>query len=392
MIGAGSITFSLELLMDLWLEPGLRGSSVRLMDIDEKRLQTLQRLVRRYRKEYEIDLDISYTRDRREALQDADYVICAVKVGGYGPLEKERKIAEEFGYYRGIGDRVSCYYGGVGAFHQLDFFLSLARDMEEVCPGALLIQTANPVFEGTTLVSRKTAVRTVGVCHGHYGYRELCRVLGVPPEEVTYTIAGVNHCVWLTHFSHKGSDLYPRLDDWIANEAERFWRSEEFQKPGVAHQYEQVSPAAVEMYRYYGVFPIGERAVLREELPVKKSGEQHIAIIDALENDKECLLELNVENDGLIDGIGDDVIVEIPALVSSKGIQGLRIGRLPGKLMHHVVNPRINRMEQVLHAYLQRDRNSLLLSLMEDNRSSNLDNASALLEQPWNESARQHYR
>ena len=129
---------------------------------------------------------------------------------------------------------------------------------------------------------------------------------------------------------------------------------------------------------------------------MKKSGEQHIAIIDALENDKECLLELNVENDGLIDWIGDDVIVEIPALVSSKGIQGLRIGRLPGKLMHHVVNPRINRMERVLHAYLQRDRNSLLLSLMEDNRSSNLDNASALLEtlleQPWNESARQHYR
>jgi hypothetical protein len=31
-------------------------------------------------------------------------------------------------------------------------------------------------------------------------------------EEVTYTIAGVNHCVWLTHFSHQGTDLYPQLD------------------------------------------------------------------------------------------------------------------------------------------------------------------------------------
>ena len=110
----------------------------------------------------------TYT-DRRKALDGADYVICAVKIGGYGPLEKERKIAEAHGYYRGIGDRVSCYYGGVGAYWQIRFVEEVARDMEELCPDALLIQTSNPVFEATYYASKYTKAKAVGVCHGHWG-------------------------------------------------------------------------------------------------------------------------------------------------------------------------------------------------------------------------------
>lgn len=452
MIGAGSISFSLDLLMDLWLEKGLRKSSLRLMDIDAARLETLEKLIRRYREECDIDLDITFTQDRAEALRDAQYVICAVKVGGYGPLEAERAIAERHGYYRGIGDRVSCYYGGIGAFHQLDFFLSLARDMEKCCPAARLIQTANPVFEGTTLIQRMTSVPTVGVCHGHFGYRELCRAIGVAEDEVEVTIAGVNHCVWLTRFVKRssGEDLYPRLDDWIARKAEAFWASPEFQDPEVAWRWEQLSPAAVEMYRYYGSFPIGDalrsaapwwfhaslatkqrwygkaggfdseigwsqylaekarkleritalaedaRVRVSDEMPVHASGEQHIGIIDSLENGTPRLMELNVRNDGLIDGISADAAVEVPAMVDRSGIRGVRVGAMPDKVMRHVIEPRVNRMEQVLRAFREGDRHGLLLTLMDDPRSVSLDAARGLIEellaQPWNEKARQHYR
>ncbi|MBE3039444.1 MAG: alpha-glucosidase/alpha-galactosidase, partial [Chloroflexi bacterium] len=379
LIGAGSISFSLSLIMDLWLTRSLWGSTITLMDISQERLDLLATLARRYVKESGIDLAFKTTSDRRDSLRGADYVICAVKIGGYDPLEMERKIAEKHGYYRGIGDRVSCYHGGVGAYHQLQFFLGLAKDMQEMCPGAYLIQTANPVFEGTNAVVRRSNIRAVGVCHGHFHYRDLARLLGVPPEEVAYTVAGVNHCVWLTHFSFKGKSLYPALDEWIEKDAAEFWRSEKYMNPKASWECEQMSPAAVEMYRYYGVFPIGdavrsaapwwfhkdlqtkqrwygpmggfdseigwteyltekkdtlrrytdwasdETRQLSHVLPLKKSGEQHIPLIDALENDQESDFELNILNNGAVEGIPDDVLVEVPAVVSSQGIRAVHV-------------------------------------------------------------------
>lgn len=62
------------------------------------------------------------------------------------------------------------------------------------------------MFEGATLLNRRTTIKVVGVCHGHFGYRKLAEVLGLAHEEVSAQVAGVHHCVWLTHFSHTGRD------------------------------------------------------------------------------------------------------------------------------------------------------------------------------------------
>ena len=450
IIGAGSAAFSISLLVDLCATPGLRGSRLTLMDIDPRRLATIHAFARRYRQEAGAELAVEATTDRRRALEGAEFVICAVKVGGYEPLEAERRIAEEHGYYRGIGDRVSCYYGGVGAWHQLSFFQDLARDMERVCPGAWLIETANPVFEGSTLLARRTRIRTVGVCHGHFYYRKLAEVLGLDPAEVTAQSAGFNHCIWLTHFHHQGRDAYPRLDDWIAKEAGRYWQSAAYLDAGHPWEIEQVTPGAVDAYRWYGLFPIGdavrsgtpwwhhrslaekkswygrdggfdselgwkgylefctrriadiERLIaaedrpLLESYPLQPSGEQHIPLIDSLANGTERVLQLNIPNRGALEGIPDDVVVEVPALVSARGVQAVHVGRLPARLMHNVLLPRLSRMENVLEAFIRGDRRPLVLSLADDPRTSSIEQArgliDALLAQPWNREAEEHYR
>ena len=48
--------------------------------------------------------------------------------------------------------------------------LSVARDVERICPDAWLIQSGNPVFDGCTLLHRETNAKVIGLCHGHYGY------------------------------------------------------------------------------------------------------------------------------------------------------------------------------------------------------------------------------
>jgi len=453
VVGAGSINFTCRLMVDLFLTPSLFGSTVSLMDIDKKRLDMMHGMVTRYAKEMKASLKIEKTLKREEALEGADFVIDTVKVGGYEPMEAERRIAEKNGYYRGLGDKVSDYYGGLGAYHQLNFVLGLARDMEETCPDAWLLHAGNPVFESTTIASRETKIRAVGICHGHSSYLDMVDTVGLPRKEVEVTVAGVNHNIWLSRFLHNGKNAYPLLDKWIREKAEGYWKST---KDQIVHPWssEQMSRAAVDMYKLYGLFPIGDTvrsaspwwyhtdlatkkryfgplggfdseigwanylnglketfeklqgwagdiAVLKKVYPPRFSGEQHIPLIDAVANNKEVPLQLNIPNNGAISGVSDDVAVEVPTVVKGAGVKKSKIvpehiGRLPKRLMVHVLLPRILRMEQILQAFLEGDREGLLLTIAEDHRTTTFENAKALLDellaQKWNSEAAKHYK
>ena len=442
LLGAGSASFAIELIRDLCDTDDLAGSRMTLMDIDESRLEVARTLAERYRDEIGADLSFESTTSRQKALEGAEFVICAVKVGGYGPLEKERKIAEERGYYRGVGDRVSCYWGGIGAYHQFTFLLELARDMERYCPDAWLVQTANPVFDGTNIVTRQTKVKAVGICHGHFMVKRLIDAIGLDESVVSAHMAGVNHYIWLTSLFHREQDAYPLIDDWIENQAPALWETGEYN--------EQLSPGAVDAYRLYGLFPIGDtvrsgtpwwhhvdfatkerwygtdggfdsevgwnryldkkvvqgrelaelakdpEASIRERFKPTGRNEQHIPFVRAVAANKETKLQLNVPNKGALPGVADDVLVEIPALVNKTGIQNLMLDPMPAKVMNQVITPRILAMENLYQAYVEHDRTTLVLMVANDPRTQSFEQAKelvdTLLAQPWNKKADMHYR
>src|SRR5262249_30877424 len=132
VIGAGSAQFSLGIVRDLCLTESLRGSSIVWMDVDEQRLDMINELSRRYAAEMGADLRFEKTLDRQAALKDADFVINTALSGGHSREEAERALLEQNGYYRGI-------HPGEGFFFQYDFMLSVARDIERICPDAWLI-------------------------------------------------------------------------------------------------------------------------------------------------------------------------------------------------------------------------------------------------------------
>lgn len=445
LIGAGSVVWSMMVIRDLSLTKTLTGSTVMLMDIDEKRLNTSYDLALRYIKAVGANLKIEKTVDRKKALDGANFVINAVKVGGYRFMEDERQIAESHGYYRGVDDRVSDYYGGFAAYRQLNFFLDLARDMEHTCPNAWYMQVANPVFEGTTIVHRESGVKSVGICDGSLAYKKILNVLKIDEKDVEVQVGGFNHCVWLTKFLYKGKDAYPLIDKWIAEDSENYWKSDEyFAQPWN----DQMSRAAVEMYRLYGTFPLGDttRSVspwwfhtdlktkekwfasggpdsevgwtmylyhlkeradelkkvyespdlkITDAFPPEKSQEALIPFIESTVTGKASRLILNVPNNGSIEGLPDDVMVEIPVKVDGKGITNEKIGKLPPKVMIHVMMPRWQRMEWVLQSFKDGDRQSLILGLMEDPRTETYDQAKELVDdllaQEWNSELKKHY-
>ena len=450
LLGAGSASFTISITKDLILSKGLKDCTFRLMDIDAARLDKARRAAESYSAESKSAIRIEAYTDRRAALSGADYVICAVKIGGYDPLEAERTIAEEHGYYRGIGDRVSCYFGGVGAYWQLRFFEEVAHDMEELCPDAWLIQTANPVFDGTNYLTRYTKVKAVGVCHGHFQAYKVADILGFEREKVSFEVVGFNHHCYLTDFRYKGQDAYPLIDRWIQDKSEEYWKSEAYHTPGMLKfAPEDLSPGVVDAYRLYGLLPIGDairsaspwwhhsdfttkekwygvnggfdseicwaeylgqKDVHHEKIrkalaqgepitsvyPLESSGEQHIPLINAMVTDHYEWFILNVPNNGCVPGIPDDVMVEIPVLANACGIRGTRVNPLPRRLMDNVMYPRIRTLNNLHEAYRNGDRSLLVLELMNDHRTRSYKQAKELIDlllsQPWNKEADQHYR
>src|SRR5215468_679899 len=201
VIGAGSGVFSLGLVKDLCLTSNLRDSQVSFMDLDAERLEIVHTLATRYADELGTRMRFEKTLDREAALLDADFVINTASARTHHAQRRERELTAEHGYY----------YGGVNlhaGFENFDLMLSVAHDVERLCPNAWLIQSGNPVFDGSTLLHRQTTAKVIGLCHGHYGYLDMCNVLGLDPARVTWEAPGLNHCIWLTTFLYDGRDAY----------------------------------------------------------------------------------------------------------------------------------------------------------------------------------------
>jgi len=449
VIGAGSIAWSAKLICDLCLTQSLEGSVISLMDKDKERLKIIHSFARRYASEVKANLKFERTNDRRKAIKDADFVINTAMAGGHQYYERMREISERHGYYRGINsvewNMVSDYHT-IWGYYQFKLMMDIARDIEELSPDAWLLLLANPVFEGTTLLSRETKVKVIGLCHGHLGYEEMAKVLGLDLKDVEVVSVGFNHLIWMIKFNYKGKDAYPLLDEWIERDAERYWRT--WRRKQTDPFDIQMSPAAVDMYKRYGLFPIGDtvrggtwkyhrnlrtkkkwfgptggpdseigwkiylddhekklnrsikairdRTVpLTKLVPPKKSGESVVLIINSIVNDEEATYQVNIPNKGAISGIPDDVAVEGPAKIDGKGVHRIQIGNLPKRLMNYTIYPRMMRMEWALEAFTEGGRDLLFEWLIVDARTKSTKQADrvidAILSLPENEEMAKHF-
>jgi alpha-galactosidase len=423
IIGAGSAEFSLGLVKDLCLTEGLAGSHVCFMDINAERLDIVYQLAVRYAEDLGADLRIEKTLNREESLQDVDFVInTATVTHNEYFMKRRRELTAEHGYFYG--------HTGMPEFHNLQLMLDVVLDMEKICPDAWVLQAGNPVFSGTTLMTRETSIKVCGLCHGHYGYARVASTLGLDPDRVTWQAPGLNHNIWLTHFYYEGQDAYPLLDEWIANEAEAFW--DELTQKGEEIP-TQMSRSAIQQYKLFGLMPIGDTprrggwwyhtdletrkrwyspsgggdtpkgrdlilkrkddrlAQMKEAAydsnvrPIdlfgdQKTREQHIPIIDALVNDHEGQFQVNVPNLGALEGVPDDVAVEVPAVVNKKGIQPLCVGSLPPKIMLEQIYPDWLNMERTLEALKSGDKSMLLWGILNSHQTRSYEQALQMLE------------
>ena len=238
-VGAGSIEFTRNVVTDLCSYPEFHGGlQLSLYDISAERLAHAERLARRISGQCGAGATVSATRDRREALAGARYVINEVQVGGYDATRADFDIPARYGVRQTIGDTLGI--GGIfRGLRTIPVTTALARDMHDVCPDAYLLSYSNPmamlpwaVYEGTPFT------RVFGLCHSVRDTQAfLTDLVGADPDRVRFLTAGFNHQAFVLRFEQDGQSLYPRLAEVIDGSAELQRR------------------VRVEIYRRFGYFP-----------------------------------------------------------------------------------------------------------------------------------------
>lgn len=372
LIGAGSTVFAKHILQDVLQMPSLQDCHIMLFDPDDTRLDFSLQVGRRLAEVYATSALVEASTDIEKALTNAHYVITMFQVGGYRPSTViDFEIPKKYGLQQTIGDTVGI--GGImRALRTVPVLLEYAQKMEQFCPDALLLNYVNPMVINSWALSRKSVIRSVGLCHSvPHTALQLAGDLHVPPEELQYLVAGINHLAFFLRLEHKGKDLYPLLRK--LPEGKNFPPQREvsgkklsdavryatFEKFGyfVTESSEHLSeyvPWFIKPHRpdLIGQYQIPlEEYIRRCEIQIKEwniarsatnllqeiqkephSGEYASHIIDSIEANQPRCIYTNITNHNSIRNLPAEVPVEIPCLVDHNGIQATVIGDIPPQL------------------------------------------------------------
>lgn len=365
-IGAGSLGFTRGLVRDLLTFPALADATIALMDIDPERLEFAEKAVRRIVQAGNYPAKVEATLDRKEALDGADAVLCTILASPFSVWRHDIEIPKKYGVDINIGDT----RGPSGIFRALrtiPVMLDICRDMERVCPDAVLLNYTNPMAMLCRAMQRESKIQTTGLCHSVQGTAEmLARWIDAPMDEITFTCAGINHQSFYLDYERNGEDAYPLLREAIEKPDiynEEIVRNEMFKHLGFyvtessGHNSEynawfRKRPDLIEKYCLhgtgwnpgkYGYILDGYEAregkwrkdtqdwlAKTDPIDLKRGHEYAAPILNAVVGDG-TLFEFNgnVANDGLIDNLPEHCCVEVPTLASKHGFRPMHVGPLP---------------------------------------------------------------
>ncbi len=383
LVGAGSAQFGHGTLGDIFCSSALAGSEITLLDINAQALDAVLQTAKAFIGLHKLNFSVNATTDRRAAFKGANYIISSIEVGNRFRLwDEDWKIPQQYGIHQVYGENG----GPGGVFHALRIvpvILDIVKDAMELCPGAWIFNYSNPMTAIVTTVKRAyPQAKFVGMCH-EIGWldRWLPPMLGMKKEDLHFTAAGLNHFSCMLELKDKrtGKDLYPE----VLKKAHEFFLREpgysdvygEYLKTGIVHgaekfdkeksgeksRFEWADRKLVKfMLENYRLLPIttdshfGEylswawdvvdhRGILdfydwykasltsdiKHEIKLEVS-ERVVPIIDGILGDAGFVESaVNVLNDGLIEDLPSWIALEVPALVSAQGVQGLKVNNLP---------------------------------------------------------------
>jgi len=374
---------------------------IALHDINEDRLQVVGGMVERMLRYAELDTSVSLTTTRPEAIEGADFIVSAIRVGGLDARIRDEKIPLK---YDVVGQETTGPGGTLKAWRTIPVALEIARDLEKYAPDAWYLNFTNPSGIITEAIFKNSDVKVVGLCNNPINVQMgLAIFFEVMPDEVFLEWVGLNHVNWIQRIFVRGVDKTEELIDRI----EEMPYLNEFDPSLV----KALGVIPTSYLRYYynhtkmledlkGVEKTrGEvvREVERDlmekyadpnqlvkppELSLRGGAlysEAAMRLILSLMFDRRDVQILVTRNNGSIPDLPDDASVEVPCVVGAHGVTPLHMGPLPDTI--RALCQQAKAWESwTVEAGVTGDRGAALMAMMTNPLVPSFEIAKALLD------------
>lgn len=371
------------------------------------------------------EIEFLATTDPEEAFTDVDFVMAHIRSGGLDMREQDEKIPLR---HKVVGQE-TCGPGGFAyGMRSIADVIELVDFMEEYSPDAWMLNYSNPaaiVAEATRIL--KPDSKIINICDMPVVIKNSwAEITGLDSgTDIIDRYYGLNHFGWWTEVLDKdGNDLMPKLKEHTSkygyalapensgdeNEllAEASWMSTFEIAKDVYKLDPDTLPNTYLKYYYYPnrvvesadpnhtraneVKEHREKNVFDECIRIVKNGtavdtniksSEHAEFVVQLAgsiafNRYERML-LIVENNGAIANVRDDAMVEVPCLVSKRGVEPLAMGKIPN-FQKGLIEQQVASEKLIVEAFLEKSKQKLWQALTLSSTVPNADVASEIME------------
>ncbi|MEW6567798.1 MAG: 6-phospho-beta-glucosidase [Chloroflexota bacterium] len=353
-IGGGS-TYTPEFVDGFIQHEGeVELKEIALFDIHEERLNVVGGMVQRMLQHAELETKVTLSLKRPEAVEGAQFVVSAIRVGGMEARIQDEKIPLKYGV---LGQETTGPGGTLKAWRTIPVTLDIAKDVARYAPGSWYLNFTNPSGIITEALLKHTDLKAVGLCNNPINMQMgLALLFGAEPQDVFLEWMGLNHVNWIRRVYVRGEDMTARLMDML---------DDLLQHPEFPH----FDP---EMVRALGVFPTHylqyyydhPRKVAEAQAVPKTRGEvvrqveqallakyadssqvvkppelgqrggalyseAALRVILSLLLDRRDVQILVTRNGSSLPDLPPDAAVEVPCVVGAHGVTPLSLGPLP---------------------------------------------------------------
>ncbi len=406
-IGAGSMSFGLAMLRDIFSNPALAHSTLTLVDVNEDALQRITKLAAALNQAAGRSLTIAHTTDRRRALAGADFVVNSIAVDRVRQWKLDFEVPRKYGIRHTLGEN-----GGPGALfftlRTLPIIFDIVRDMEELCPQALFINFSNPESRIVLALAKYSRIRAVGLCHGIFmAHEDVAGILGLAPEDISVWAAGLNHFQWLLQVRERqtGKDLYPVLrqkekatadsslpltrrlfrafgywpscsDDHLGEYLPYGWEAGE-------HGYDFAEDERERREQQEEIDAVTSGLARVPEEWLAPSGERGGAVIAGILGNENRFIESGVVyNQGAVPNLDADAAVEVPLHVDAAGVHPVSLGPLPNAIAK-LLSIQVSLQQLSVEAAVRASKEIALQALLVDPVVNSADAAVKMLDELW---------
>ncbi|MCX6914029.1 MAG: 6-phospho-beta-glucosidase [Verrucomicrobia bacterium] len=411
VIGGGS-TYTPELVNGfLARADSLPLKELWLMDIDGDRLEIVGGLAQRMVKAKGDPFKVVLSGNQREAVAGTKYIITQLRVG----LMPARRGDEYLGLRHGLVGQETTGVGGMAkALRTIPVILSIAKDLREVAPGALLANFTNPAGLVTEALTRHASdVPAVGVCNvGITMKMEALEWLEkstgnkIDDSRAVLNTLGLNHLTWHRGFKVDGQEMWPAVFKAFG---EKMKKEEDPECDVRTLEVLGMIPNYYLQYYYYTERKVAaqkkwppsraeevmelEKGLLHEYADpaltappaglMKRGGAYYSTLatqlINSHHNDLGQIHVVNVRNNGAVKEWAADWVLELPAKVDKRGIHPLPAAPLPPACFGLISQVKMYELLTV-EAAVKGDKNALYQALLTHPLGPSADKAQAVMD------------